>query len=169
MGEVYLAEDANLNRRVALKFLSVSAFDDKNSLRRFKQEAFAASALNHPNILTVYEFGAEDDVCYLATEYVEGKTLRETLRGEKLTLKETLNIAEQIAFALAAAHKAKIVHRDITPENIMRREDGFVKILDFGLAKLTATQEELTGDSGERTRQLALTKPGTIIGTAAYM
>ncbi len=169
MGEVYLAEDANLNRRVALKFLSVSAFDDKNPLRRFKQEAFAASALNHPNILTVYEFGAEDEVCFLATEYVEGKTLRETLRGGKLTLKETLNIAEQIAFALAAAHKAKIVHRDIKPENIMRREDGFVKILDFGLAKLTATQEELTGDSEERTRQLALTKPGTIIGTAAYM
>jgi len=169
MGEVYLAEDTNLNRQVALKFLSVPVCDNKNLLRRFKQEAFAASALNHPNILTIYEFDAEGEVCFLAAEYIKGETLRETLRGGKLTFGETLNIAEQIAFALSAAHKAKIVHRDIKPENIMLREDGFAKILDFGLAKLTETQEELTGESEEQSRKLALTKPGTIIGTAAYM
>lgn len=169
MGEVYLAEDTNLNRRVALKFLSVPICGDKNPLRRFKQEAFAASALNHPNILTIYEFDAEGEVCFLAAEYIKGETLRETLRVGKLTFKETLNVAEQIAFALSAAHKAKIVHRDIKPENIMLREDGFAKILDFGLAKLTETQEELTGESEEQSRKLALTKPGTIIGTAAYM
>ena len=169
MGEVYLAEDTNLNRQVALKFLSVPVCDNKNLLRRFKQEAFAASALNHPNILTIYEFDAEGEVCFLAAEYIKGETLRETLHGGKLTFGETLNIAEQIAFALSAAHKAKIVHRDIKPENIMLREDGFAKILDFGLAKLTETQEELTGESEEQSRKLALTKPGTIIGTAAYM
>jgi serine/threonine protein kinase len=107
MGEVYLADDTNLNRQVALKFLSVSALDDDNLLRRFKQEAFAASALNHPNILTIYEFGAEGETCFLATEFIEGGTLRETLNREKLTLKESLNIAEQIAFALAQRTKRK--------------------------------------------------------------
>ncbi|MEP7039064.1 MAG: protein kinase, partial [Acidobacteriota bacterium] len=168
-GEVYLAEDLNLNRQVALKFLSSTAFDNENMLRRFKQEAFAASALNHPNILTVYEFGTADKVYFIAAEFIAGATLRETLRREKLTLRETLNIVEQIAFALAAAHKANIVHRDIKPENIMLRDDGFAKILDFGLAKLTEQTEDLTSDSEELTRQLALTKPGTIIGTAAYM
>jgi serine/threonine protein kinase/tetratricopeptide (TPR) repeat protein len=168
MGEVYLAEDTNLNRKIALKFLSVPICDDKNLLRRFKQEAFAASALNHPNILTIYEFYAEGEACYLAAEYIEGETLRETLRRGKLTLKETLNIAEQTAFALAAAHKAGIVHRDIKPENIMLREDGFVKVLDFGLAKLTEKQE-LIEDPEAQTRKLALTQPGTMMGTAPYM
>ena len=168
MGEVYLAEDVNLNRRVALKFLFVPICDDKNPLRRFKQEAFAASALNHPNILTIYEFGAEDEVCFLATEYIEGETLRETLRRGELTLKETLNIIEQIAFALSAAHKAKIVHRDVKPENIMLREDGFAKILDFGLAKLTE-KTALTGDLEDPNRKLTLTQPGMMMGTAAYM
>ena len=168
MGEVYLAEDTNLNRQVALKFLSVPVCDNKNLLRRFKQEAFAASALNHPNILTIYEFDAEGEVCFLAAEYIKGETLRETLRGGKLTFGETLNIAEQIAFALSAAHKAKIVHRDIKPENIMLREDGFAKILDFGLAKLTE-KTELTGDLEDPTRKFALTQPGTVMGTAVYM
>ncbi len=168
MGEVYLAEDTNLNRKAALKFLSLSTFGDKNSLRRFKQEAFAASALNHPNILTIYEFDAEGEVCYLAAEYIEGETLRETLSRAKLTLKEILDIAEQTAFALSAAHKAKIVHRDIKPENVMLRDDGIVKILDFGVAKLTE-QSNLPGNSEEHNRQSTLTKPGTMIGTAAYM
>jgi len=111
MGEVYLAEDTKLNRRVALKFLSVSVSNDKNRLRRFEQEAFAASALNHPNILTIYEFGAEAETYFLATEFIEGETLREVMRRNKLTLKEILNIAEQTAFALSAAHKAETHHR----------------------------------------------------------
>jgi serine/threonine protein kinase len=168
MGEVYLAEDTNLNRKVALKFLSVEISDDKDLLRRFKQEAFAASALNHPNILTIYEFYAKDEICYLAAEYIEGETLRETLSRSKLTLKETLNVAEQAAFALAAAHKAGIVHRDIKPENIMLREDGFVKVLDFGLAKLTGKQD-LIEELEAQTRKLVLTQPGTMMGTASYM
>jgi serine/threonine protein kinase len=171
MGEIYLAQDLNLNRQVALKFLSASTFDDKNQLRRFKQEAFAASALNHPNILTVYEFNTDGEVCFLATEYIEGETLREILCRGKMALNETLEIAGQIAFALSAAHKAGIVHRDIKPENIMIRSDGFAKILDFGLAKLTETQEneKPTEDFEEQTHKLALTKPGTFIGTTAYM
>ncbi len=168
MGDVYLAEDARLNRKVALKFLSAPICDDKNILRRFKQEAFSASALNHPNILTIYEFDTEGDICFLSAEYIEGETLRETLHRDMLTLKETLNVVEQIAFALSAAHKANIVHRDIKPENIMLREDGFAKILDFGLAKLTE-KTELTGDLEAQTRKLALTQPGTVMGTASYM
>ncbi|MDQ3322557.1 MAG: serine/threonine protein kinase, partial [Acidobacteriota bacterium] len=168
MGEVYLAEDTKLNRKVALKFLSILLCGDKNLMRRFNQEACAASSLNHPNILTIYEFDAEDDVCFLATEYIEGETLRETLRREKLTLRETLNIAEQTAFALSAAHKAGIVHRDIKPENIMIRADGIVKVLDFGLAKL-AENKQANLDTEAETRQLFKTNPGALMGTAAYM
>ncbi len=168
IGDVYLAEDTRLNRKVALKFLSAPICDDKNVLERFEQEAFAASALNHPNILTIYEFDAEGEVCFLAAEYIEGETLRETLRRDKLTLGETLRVVEQIAFALSAAHKAKIVHRDIKPENIMLREDGFAKILDFGLAKLTE-KTELTADLEAETRKLTLTQPGKVVGTASYM
>lgn len=166
MGEVYLAEDTRLNRRVALKFLSLSIWSNENNLRRFKQEAFAASALNYPNILTIYEFEAASDVCYLVAEFVEGETLREMLNRAKFSIKDALNIAEQIAVPLAAAHKANIVHRDIKPENIMIREDGFVKILDFGLAKLTG-QTELANDF--ETRKIALTKTGAIMGTTSYM
>lgn len=174
MGDVYLAEDTRLNRRVALKFLSAVFSSDKNRLHRFEREAFAASALNHPNILTIYEFGAEKDTYFLATEYVEGETLREILSRPDLPLNEILNIVEQTAFALSAAHKAGIIHRDIKPENIMVREDGIVKVLDFGLAKLIKTEipsneSLLTSESEAATRVLMKTNPGIVMGTAAYM
>ena len=137
MGGVYLAEDSRLHRKVALKILSSEIAADLDRLRRFEQEAYAASALNHPNILTIYEFGAESETHFLATEYVEGETLREKLKSDELSLTDALGIAEQIAFALSAAHAARIVHRDLKPENVMIRADGIVKVLDFGLAKLT--------------------------------
>jgi eukaryotic-like serine/threonine-protein kinase len=176
MGEVYLAHDARLNRQVALKFLSVSLRDDKNRLRRFEREAFAASALNHPNILTIYEFGAENETPFIVTEYVEGKTLREALSRDELNLKEILNIAEQTAFALSAAHKAGIIHRDIKPENVMLREDGIVKVLDFGLAKLVNLKpSEQAGVSlseskiGSKPPSLVKTNSSGVLGTVAYM
>jgi serine/threonine protein kinase len=171
MGEVYLAEDPRLNRQVALKFLSASISADQGRLHRFEREALSVSALNHPNILTIYEFGEESGTYFLASEFVEGETLREALQGDGLSLKKILNIAEQTAFALAAAHKAGIVHRDIKPENIMiRSEDGIVKVLDFGLAKLTKTEDSAIEDESEAaTRALVKTKPGMVMGTVSYM
>ena len=167
MGEVYLAEDTRLNRKVALKILSPDLSKDQNSLRRFEQEAFAASALNHPNILTIYEFSETDGLNLLATEFVQGKTLRSKL-NEGVNLNETLDIAQQIAFALTAAHSAGIAHRDIKPENVMLRDDGIVKVLDFGLAKLT--QEKIEGiDNQVKTRGQIKTTAGTILGTIFYM
>ncbi len=168
MGEVFLAEDSRLRRKIALKVLPENIASDKERLRRFEQEAFAASVLNHPNILTIYEFGAEDSVHFLATEFVEGETLRERLNNNGLSLKEALDIAEQIAAALAAAHSAGIVHRDIKPENIMLREDRLVKVLDFGLAKLTE-KRGASLDTEAETRELVRTNPGVVMGTAAYM
>lgn len=176
MGEVYLAEDTRLNRRVALKFLSASISDDKNRLRRFEREALAASALNHPNILTIYEFEAENETPFIVTEFVEGKTLREILNGEGLNLEDILSIAEQTVFALSAAHKAGIIHRDIKPENVILREDRIVKVLDFGLAKLIKSEinEEAGGsrfDSGFGAKPLTLanTNSSGVLGTVAYM
>jgi serine/threonine protein kinase len=169
MGEVYLAEDTTLNRKVALKFLSAAISANKSRLRRFEQEAFAASALNHPNILTIYEFGSDGGTYFLAAEFVEGETLRELMNRKELSLKEILNIAEQTAFALAAAHRSGIIHRDIKPDNIMRREDGIVKVLDFGLAKLSEIVAVNAGDKEASTRKFALTNPGMVMGTAAYM
>jgi len=131
MGEVYLAEDTRLNRKVAIKLLPEGFAADARRLRRFEREAKAVSALNHPNILTVHEFGADGDAHFLATEFVEGETLREKIGGGELSLIDALKIAEQTAFALCAAHDAGIVHRDIKPENIMIRLDGIVKVLDF--------------------------------------
>jgi serine/threonine-protein kinase len=168
MGEVYLAEDTRLNRKVALKVLPENFAADKDRLRRFEQEAHAVSVLNHPNILTIYEFGFETDIHFLATELIEGKTLREIMDSGELSLSETLNIAEQTAFALSAAHAAGIVHRDLKPENIMIRRDGIVKVLDFGLAKLTEKKEE-ESDSEAATRALVQTKAGVVMGTAGYM
>src|SRR6185369_15505065 len=136
MGEVYLAADERLDRRVALKILPAYFASDDTRLRRFQREARAASALNHPNILTIHEVGESDGVYFIATEFIDGSTIRELLRNDDLSLDEILDIAEQVASALAAAHAAGIVHRDIKPENIMRRGDGLVKILDFGIAKL---------------------------------
>src|SRR5437867_694764 len=136
MGEVYLAQDTKLGRKVALKLLPPSVTKDVNRLRRFEQEARAASALNHPNIITIYEISEAHSTLMITTEFVEGETLRQRLAHSSLSLSESLQVAIQIADALAAAHRAGIIHRDIKPENIMLRPDGYVKVLDFGLAKL---------------------------------
>jgi serine/threonine protein kinase len=168
MGEVYLAEDPRLERKVALKVLPAAFARDAARMRRFVQEAKAASALNHPNILTIYETGEFENKNYIASEYVEGETLSEQLRREPLNLKTALDVAVQITSALQAAHAAGIVHRDIKPDNVMIRPDGVAKLLDFGIAKLT---EKKTGsiDAEAATAIKAGTSPGMIIGTAAYM
>ena len=159
MGEVFLAEDTRLKRKIALKILPAAVSQNKNHLRRFEQEAYSASALNHPNILTVHEFGSENGTNFIATEFVEGKTLRERLvGGERLSLVETLDIVLQVAAALSAAHNAGIIHRDIKPENIMIRTDGLVKVLDFGLAKLTEKRES-EGRVGEQDGTLNAPSP----------
>ncbi len=168
MGEVYLAEDTTLGRRVALKVLLAEIAHDQARIRRFVQEAKAASALNHPNILTVYEVGNFESSRFIVTEFIKGKTLRERLGNEPLALRETLDVALQVAAALNAAHEAGIVHRDIKPENIMVRDDGLVKVLDFGLAKLTEKRNEVVESEAE-TRAQVKTAPGTIMGTVAYM
>lgn len=169
MGEVYLAEDSRLGRQIALKVLSAEIAKDQERLRRFMQEARSASALNHPNILTIHEFGVEDDLHYLATEFVDGETLRERIRRDEIPVNEALEIAEQIAFALSAAHEAGITHRDIKPENVMIRRDGIVKLLDFGLAKLIEKNPEIDADLDADTATLVKTHPGVVMGTAAYM
>src|SRR6266480_177326 len=168
MGRVYLAEDTGLSRHVALKLLPEYFTHDKKQVRRFRQEARAASALNHPNILTVHEVGQVDGTEFIATEYVDGQTLRTRLALGPLELREAINIAAQVAAALVAAHEAGIVHRDIKPENIMLRPDGFIKVLDFGLAKL-AEQRVLPGDTEVDSKMLVNTTPGTIMGTVSYM
>ena len=137
MGEVYLARDERLGRKVALKLLPDSLTADETQLSRFKTEARSASALNHPNILTVYEIGAEGNRHFIATEFIEGITLRASLGCGRMNLHDALEIAVQVASALAAAHETGVVHRDIKPENIMLRPDGYAKVLDFGIAKLT--------------------------------
>ncbi|MGB7070072.1 MAG: protein kinase [Pyrinomonadaceae bacterium] len=166
MGEVYLAEDTKLERRVAIKILLPDVAADVVGVRRFIQEAKAASALNHPNILTVHEIGTFDGSQYIATEYIKGETLRDRLSYGLMTLRETLDVTMQVAAALSAAHNAGLVHRDIKPENIMIRDDGFVKVLDFGLVKLTEKKKK-TADSNDETR--VKTDPGMIMGTANYM
>lgn len=168
MGEVYLAHDTRLKRPVALKLLSVKLTQDEDRLRRFEQEACAASALNHPNIITIHEIGQEDSRHFMATEFVEGETLRQRLKRQRLKLREALDISIQLADALRVAHEAGIVHRDIKPENIMVRPDGYVKVLDFGLAKLTTRQASMI-DSQAPTLANVDTNPGTVMGTAAYM
>jgi len=168
MGEVYLAQDIKLSRKVALKVLPGAFAQDHERLRRFEQEARAASGLNHPNILTVFEVGEVDGRHYIATEFIEGETLGQRLAVGVLKLGETLDIAEQITSALAAAHRAGIVHRDVKPENVMIRRDGIVKVLDFGLAKLTQTKPIQSGPD-DSTRALVKTHTGVVIGTVAYM
>lgn len=167
MGEVYLAEDKRLGRKVALKLLPSLFTTDGDRLRRFEQEARAASALNHPNIITIYEITQAAGTHIIATEYVEGETLRLRMRRSPLTLAETLNIAIQVADALSAAHKAGIVHRDIKPENIMLRPDGYVKVLDFGLAKLS--EQTTPAVAAEAPTLQVRTGSGIVIGTAGYM
>ncbi len=177
MGEVYLAQDTRLRRKVAIKILPRTLAGEIDRLRRFEQEAFAASALNHPNILTIFEFGAEGETHFLAAEFVRGETLRARLQRDRLALSETLDLTGQIASALHAAHQAGIIHRDIKPENIMLRSDGFVKVLDFGLAKLIGIRNEET-DTLMRSPQSnphsafripQSTSPGVVMGTVAYM
>ena len=170
MGEVFLADDSRLKRKVALKVLPLLIAGDPDRLRRFEREAYAVSALNHPNILTVHEFGQENGVHYLVMELVEGVTLREKIRSGPLPVQEALSIAEQTAFALSAAHATGIIHRDLKPENIMLRDDGIVKVLDFGLAKQTGPSLEAV-DSEEKTlvQVTKQTKQGTIVGTLHYM
>ena len=167
MGEVYLAQDTRLSRLVALKLLPVYFASDDARLRRFQSEARAASALNHPNILTIYEVGEHDGVYFIATEFIDGKTLGELMREQELSVAEILDCIEQVASALAVAHAAGIVHRDIKPENIMRRHDGLLKILDFGIAKLqeSATPDDLNATGGGLTH----TEAGLVLGTVNYM
>ncbi|HEY2867328.1 MAG TPA: protein kinase, partial [Pyrinomonadaceae bacterium] len=167
MGEVYLAKDTELDRSVAIKILPERLAGEKERLQRFVQEAKAASALNHPNILTIYEIGTAGDSRFIATEFIDGETLRHRMnRGMRLF--DVLEIASQIASALAAAHAAGIVHRDIKPENVMVRKDGYAKILDFGLAKLTEPKDD-TADNEAPTRAMVNTGAGTVMGTANYM
>ena len=172
MGEVYLARDTRLNRQVALKFLSTAFSGDASRFRRFEREALAVSALNHPNILTIYELKSEGDTPFIATEYVKGQTLANRLKQGGLDLREILHIAEQTAFALATAHEAGIIHRDIKPENIMLRDDGIVKVLDFGLAKLISTDVSDDGGAnhaGGTSLTLVNTNASGVLGTVAYM
>jgi serine/threonine protein kinase len=168
MGEVYLAEDTQLGRKIALKLLPEKFTQDEDRVRRFEREARAASALNHPNIITIYEIGQVEATHYIATEFIDGQTLRQQIAGRKLTLNAALEVAIQVASALTAAHEAGITHRDVKPENIMVRRDGIVKVLDFGLAKLTERRATAT-DSDAPTKGKVETDPGTVMGTAQYM
>ncbi len=171
MGEVYLAGDTKLDRRVALKLLPVEFTNHKDRLRRFILEAKAASSLNHPNIITIHEIGEADGAHFIATEFIEGQTLKQLMQHPRMALPEILDVSMQAANALQAAHAAGIVHRDIKPDNIMLRPDGIVKVLDFGLAKLTekSRQSLTTADSRIDTMVRAHTRPGTVMGTIDYM
>jgi eukaryotic-like serine/threonine-protein kinase len=166
MGEVYLAMQSSLGRQVAIKVLSATFAADPDRLRRFEQEARAASALNHPNIISIYDVGREGAISYIAMEFVDGKTLRALLEAGPLPIKRTLQIATQIADGLARAHAAGIVHRDLKPENIMVTRDGYVKILDFGLAKLMSSVD---ASASTATMSVLATHPGVVMGTAGYM
>jgi serine/threonine protein kinase/tetratricopeptide (TPR) repeat protein len=169
MGEVYLAQDTRLRRKVAIKLLAPELTGDQRGMRRFEQEALAASALNHPNILTIYEFGQAGGLHFIVCEYVDGLTLRQKMSQGRLELRSVVEIVVQIANALAAAHASGIVHRDIKPENVIVRDDGIVKVLDFGIAKLSP---RYTGQLTRRTAVGAIvsdTEPGLIRGTVKYM
>src|SRR6476469_4518800 len=174
MGEVFLGEDTRQhNRRVALKILPPELLLEERRVRRFRQEARAVLALNHPNIITIYEIGEASNSYYIASEFIEGETLRQRLSQQQLTIDEVLGIGIQVAMALESAHAAGIVHRDIKPENIMLREDGFardrfVKVLDFGLAKLTEP-DVFAADPEAVTIPITATSPGAVIGTSGYM
>src|SRR6266699_1712294 len=174
MGEVYLARDERLGRKAALKLLPDTLTTDETQLSRFKNEARSASALNHPNILTVYEIGAEGDRQFIATEFIEGITVRASLACGRINPHAALEIAVQVASALAAAHEAGVVHRDIKPENIMLRPDGYAKVLDFGIAKLTEQRPasdhyelRCTGGAANATRVSAGYRSLHVPGTGA--
>ena len=170
MGEVYLAEDSRLGRKVALKLLPSYFTMDEERVRRFQQEARAASALNHPNIITIHEIGQVEQRHFISTEFIDGETLSQHLDGRRMNVAEALDISTQIASALSAAHLAGIIHRDIKPENIMLRRDGIVKVVDFGIAKLSERGDpEEALDAEGVTKVLLKTEPGVVMGTAAYM
>jgi len=164
MGEVYRARDTRLDRTVAIKLLPDEFSANKNRLRRFEEEARSASALNHPNIVTIYELGQDGAIHYIAMELVEGTTLRELLALSSLPMRKAIEIAAQIADGLTKAHEAGITHRDLKPENLMISRDGFVKILDFGLAKHNSSG----GDDADLTSG-SLTGTGFVMGTVGYM
>jgi predicted ATPase/serine/threonine protein kinase len=168
MGEVYLAHDTKLGRLVALKILPAGVASEEKRMQRFRQEAQAASALNHPNIITIYEIEGTESTQFIATEFIDGETLRQRMSRMRLTISESLDIAIQVASALSAAHASGIAHRDIKPDNIMVRHDGIVKVLDFGLAKLTEMQPTNV-DTEAPTKAKVNTEPGTVMGTVHYM
>jgi serine/threonine protein kinase len=166
MGEVYRARDARLNRDVAIKILPTSFSSDPDRLQRFAQESRATAALNHPNILSIFDIGEDRGAPYVVSELLEGETLRDRLRNGPLTSRKAIDYAQQIARGLAAAHEKGIVHRDLKPENLFITNDGHAKILDFGLAKFTRLEADLSDESP--TIQVA-TEAGTVLGTAGYM
>jgi eukaryotic-like serine/threonine-protein kinase len=166
MGEVYRARDPALKREVAIKVLPTFVTQDPDRLRRFQQEAQAAAALNHPNILAVHRFGVFDGVPYLVSELLEGSTLRQVLQRGSLPVRKTIDYAVQIAHGLAAAHEQGIVHRDLKPENLSVTKDGRIKILDFGLAKLMQPRAE--PDANPPTMSLNA-DAGVVMGTPGYM
>jgi serine/threonine-protein kinase len=168
MGEVYLAEDTRLGRRVALKILPPAFAEDEVRMHRFEQEARTASNLNHPNIVTIYDIGHADSLNYIAAEFIDGTTLRDYISETEMKPLEALEIASQVASALDAAHQAGVVHRDIKPENIMLRRDGIIKVLDFGLAKWVEGELN-SSDVNAVTKPMGMTQPGAVIGTYVYM
>src|SRR5450432_823727 len=167
MGEVYRAHDSRLDREVAIKVLPESLTADPDRLRRFEQEARAAAALNHPNILAVYQMATHEGVSYMVSELLEGETLRERLRRGPIPLRKAIDYAVQIAHGLAAAHDKGIVHRDLKPENLFVTKDGRIKILDFGLAKFTQGPTEAA--DGHTVTIMDNTSPGLVLGTMGYM
>jgi serine/threonine-protein kinase len=169
MGEVYLTRDTKLDRTVALKILPFELASNRDRMNRFVQEAKAASALNHPNIITIYEIDETDSGHFIAIEFIDGETLRQLIQRAPMKLGEVLDIAAQIGSALSAAHAAGIIHRDIKPENVMLRRDGIVKVLDFGLAKLTERPSPDSVDTEAPTRANIKTDPGVVMGTTIYM
>src|SRR5262245_1695281 len=162
MGEVYLAHDTSLDRKVALKILPDDVAADPDRMKRFVQEARSVSALNHPNIITIYEIDQTESTPFIATEFIDGSTLRERMKNQSLPVAELLNVSIQIAGALAAAHASGIVHRDIKPENIILRHDGIAKVLDFGLAKLTGQGALESTGSNAPTRGHSMTDSGVV-------
>ena len=170
MGEVYLAQDMDLDRPVALKLLLTEVTENQQHLRRFKQEARAASALNHPNILIIHEVGQTQSASFIVTEFIEGVTLRQRMARARMELSAACDVAIQVASALAAAHAAGIVHRDIKPENIMLRHDGYVKVLDFGIAKLVESPEQaLDPEASTREGLLLLTLLSITVASISMM
>src|ERR1700757_4618527 len=169
MGEVYRARDSRLKREVAIKVLPQALSLDADRLRRFEQEALATAALNHPNILAVFDIGTDQGAPYVISELLEGETLRERLRSGSIPVRKALDYALQIAHGLAAAHEKGIVHRDLKPENLFLTKDGRVKILDFGLAKVTRGGSEPNPSQTLTSADIALTEAGQVLGTAGYM